>query len=165
MRRSDEILEKLPPEERDALERSLLYPENSAGGGCRPSHRAAAGLDRGAAIDYMRDTPDLPGRFYEIYAFDHDQHLQARYRWMRCLRAAGRAAGRVDGEDRRRVSVMDTRRRWRGCSANTIWLHAPVVDTANRRSCHHIDDVVDVIEERPTRLKALRCDQRRTIVR
>jgi len=30
----------------------------------------------GQAIDYMRDTPDLPERFYEIYAVDAAKHWQ-----------------------------------------------------------------------------------------
>src|SRR6202041_2289465 len=67
----EEILEKLPPSERDALERSLEYPENSAGRRMQTEFIAVP-LDWtvGQAIDYMRDTPDLPDRFYEIYAVD-----------------------------------------------------------------------------------------------
>src|SRR4051794_19176581 len=65
----EEILEKLPPSERDALERSLEYPENSAGRRMQTEFIAVPqGWNAGQAIDYMRDTPDLPERFYEIYA-------------------------------------------------------------------------------------------------
>src|SRR5712692_9127790 len=68
-----EILEKLPPSERDALERSLLYPENSAGRRMQTEFIAVPpDWTVGQAIDYMRDTPDLPDRFYEIYAVDAD---------------------------------------------------------------------------------------------
>src|SRR4051794_2899503 len=70
-----EILEKLPHSERVALERSLLYPENSAGRRMQTEFIAVPPeWTVGQAIDYMRDTPDLPERFYEIYAVDGAQH-------------------------------------------------------------------------------------------
>src|ERR1700704_3977114 len=72
-----EILEKLPPSERVALERSLLYPENSAGRRMQTEFiTVPPDWTVGQAIDYMRDTPDLPDRFYEIYAVDGAQHWQ-----------------------------------------------------------------------------------------
>src|SRR5262252_2719025 len=67
----EEILEKLPPSEREEIERSLEYPEGSAGRRMQtdvitvPPH-----WNVGQAIDYMRETPDLPDRFYEIYVVD-----------------------------------------------------------------------------------------------
>src|SRR3954471_15475280 len=73
----EEILEKLPPSERDALERSLLYPENSAGRRMQNEFISVPpDWTVGQAIDYMRDTPDLPDRFYEIYVVDADRHWQ-----------------------------------------------------------------------------------------
>src|SRR5436305_2676792 len=73
----EEILEKLPPSERDALERSLLYPENSAGRRMQSEFIAVPpDWTVGQAIDYMRETADLPDRFYEIYAVDADKHWQ-----------------------------------------------------------------------------------------
>src|SRR6202048_4817646 len=62
-----EILEKLPPTERVALERSLLYPENSAGRRMQTELIGVPpGCAAGRAIDYMRSAPNLPDRFYEI---------------------------------------------------------------------------------------------------
>src|SRR6201990_185767 len=73
----EEILEKLPPSARDAVERSLLYPENSAGRRMQSEFIAVPpDWTVGQSIDYMRRTPDLPDRFYEIYAVDHAQHWQ-----------------------------------------------------------------------------------------
>src|SRR5450631_4820153 len=73
----EEILEKLPPLERDALERSLLYPENSAGRRMQTEFIAVPpDWTVGQAIDYMREAPNLPDRFYEIYAVDRDKHWQ-----------------------------------------------------------------------------------------
>src|SRR5439155_22676987 len=67
----EEILEKLPPSERDALERSLEYPESSAGRRMQTEFiTVPPDWTVGQAIDYMRETPDLPDRFYEIYAVD-----------------------------------------------------------------------------------------------
>src|SRR5437660_11913318 len=67
----EEILEKLPPSERDALERSLEYPESSAGRRMQTEFiTVPPDWNVGQAIDYMRETPDLPDRFYEIYAVD-----------------------------------------------------------------------------------------------
>src|SRR2546430_8935792 len=73
----DEGLDKLPPLERDALERSLLYPENSAGRRMQTEYIAVPpDWTVGQAIDYMRETSDLPDRFYEIYAVDTEKHWQ-----------------------------------------------------------------------------------------
>ena len=72
-----EILEKLPLTERVTLERSLLYPENSAGRRMQTEFIAVPpDWTVGQAIDYMRDTPDLPDRFYEIYAVDQAKQWQ-----------------------------------------------------------------------------------------
>src|SRR6266436_10300855 len=61
----EEILEKLSPLERDALERSLDYPENSAGRRMQTEFiTVPLEWTVGQAIDYMRESPDLPDRFY-----------------------------------------------------------------------------------------------------
>ncbi len=60
----EEILEKLPQSERVALERSLDYPEGSAGR--RMQTECISVPDNWTAlqaIEYMRDTPELPDRF------------------------------------------------------------------------------------------------------
>src|SRR6201991_1071664 len=105
----EEILDKLPPKERDNLERSLLYPENSAGRRMQTEIiTVPPDWTVGQAIDYMRDTPDLPERFYEIYAVDHAQQWQGAVSLDALLRARRPVplADLID-EDRRRVSVLD----------------------------------------------------------
>ncbi|MFX6357476.1 hypothetical protein ABTF91_20035, partial [Acinetobacter baumannii] len=73
----EEVLEKLPPSERDVIERSLEYPENSAGRRMQTEFIAVPpDWTVGQAIDYMRETSDLPDRFYEIYAADADKRWQ-----------------------------------------------------------------------------------------
>ena len=144
-----EILEKLPPTERVALERSLLYPENSAGRRMQTEFIAVPpDWTAGQAIDYMRDTPDLPDRFYEIYAVDHAQHWQGAVSLDALLRSRRPVplADLID-EDRRRVSVMDDQEEVARLFGKYNLVAAPVVDTANRLvGVVTIDDVVDVIE-------------------
>jgi magnesium transporter len=67
----DEILDQLPPPERLALERNLLYPEYSAGRRMQIEFIAVPPFwSVGQTIDYMRETADLPDRFYELYVVD-----------------------------------------------------------------------------------------------
>jgi magnesium transporter len=155
----EEILEKLPHSERAALERSLLYPENSAGRRMQTEFIAVPpDWTVGQAIDYMRDTPDLPERFYEIYAVDGAQHWQGAVSLDALLRARRPVplADLID-EDRRRVSVMDDQEEVARLFGKYNLVAAPVVDTANRLvGVITIDDVVDVIEEEADEdLKAL----------
>ena len=146
----EEILEKLPPSERDALERSLDYPENSAGRRMQTEFIAVPpDWTVGQAIDYMRDTPDLPDRFYEIYAVDGAQHWQGAVSLDALLRSRRPVplADLID-EDRRRVSVMDDQEEVARLFGKSNLVAAPVVDTGNRLvGVITIEDVVDVSEE------------------
>jgi len=155
----EEILEKLPPSERDALERSLEYPENSAGRRMQTEFIAVPpDWTVGQAIDYMRDTPDLPERFYEIYAVDAAKHWQGAVALDVLLRSRRpvQLAELID-EDRRRVSVLDDQEEVARMFGKYNLVAAPVVDTENRLvGVVTIDDVVDVIEEEADEdLKAL----------
>jgi len=155
----EEILEKLPPSERDALERSLDYPENSAGRRMQTEFIAVPpDWTVGQAIDYMRDTPDLPDRFYEIYAVDNAQRWQGAISLDALLRARRPVPlADVIDEDRRRVSVLDDQEEVARLFGKYNLVAAPVVDTENRLvGVITIDDVVDVIEEEADEdLKAL----------
>jgi magnesium transporter len=155
----EEILEKLPPSERDVLERSLEYPENSAGRRMQTEFIAVPpDWTAGQVIDYMRDTPNLPERFYEIYAVDDFRHWQGAVSLDALLRSRRPVplADLID-EDRRRVSVMDDQEEVARLFGKYNLVAAPVVDTENRLvGVITIDDVVDVIEEEADEdLKAL----------
>src|SRR5215475_14444866 len=66
-----EILRQLPMPERFAVARSLEYPEYSAGRRMQTEFIAVEPRwTVGRTIDYMRDTPDLPDRFWELYVVD-----------------------------------------------------------------------------------------------
>jgi magnesium transporter len=146
----EEILEKLPPSERDALERSLEYPENSAGRRMQTEFiKVPPDWTVGQAIDYMRDTPDLPDRFYEIYAVDGAQHWRGALPLDLLLRSRRPVplADLID-EERRKVAVTDDLEEVARLFGKYNLVAAPVVDTADRLvGVITIDDVVDVIEE------------------
>jgi magnesium transporter len=155
----EEVLEKLPPSERDVIERSLEYPENSAGRRMQTEFIAVPpDWTVGQAIDYMRETSDLPDRFYEIYAVDAEKHWQGAVPLDVLLRSRRMVPLKelVD-EDRRRVSVLDDQEEVARMFGKYNLVAAPVVDTENRLvGVITIDDVVDVIEEEADEdLKAL----------
>ncbi|MGA7995758.1 MAG: magnesium transporter, partial [Bradyrhizobium sp.] len=112
----------------------------------------------GQAIDYMRDTANLPDRFYEIYAVDKAQHWHGAVALDALLRSRRMVplAELID-EDRRRVSVMDDQEEVARLFGKYNLVAAPVVDTENRLvGVITVDDVVDVIEEEADEdLKAL----------
>lgn len=146
----EEILEKLPLSERVALERSLKYPDNSAGRRMQTEFISVP-PDWTAlqAIEYMRDTPDLPERFYEIYVVDYAHHLRGAVPLDALLRAH-RPVSIVDliDEDRHRVSVLEDQAEVARMFGKYNLVAAPVVDTNDRLvGVITIDDVVDVIEE------------------
>ena len=146
----DEILEKLPPSERDVLERSLEYPENSAGRRMQAEFiTVPPDWTAGQAIDYMRDTPDLPGRFYEIYAVDQAQRWQGAVPLDILLRSRRPVPlSELIDEDRRRVLVTDDLEEVARLFGKYNLVAAPVVDSDNRLvGVITVDDVVDVIEE------------------
>ena len=112
----------------------------------------------GQAIDYMRETSDLPDRFYEIYAVDKDQHWQGAVPLDVLLRSRRMVPLKdLIDEDRRRVSVLDDQEEVARMFGKYNLVAAPVVDTENRLvGVITIDDVVDVIEEEADEdLKAL----------
>jgi magnesium transporter len=155
----EEILEKLPQSEREDIERSLLYPENSAGRRMQTEFISVPpDWTVGQAIDYMRDTPDLPERFYEIYVVDADRHWQGAVPLDLLLRSRRPVPiTELVDEDRRRVSVLDDQEEVARLFGKYNLVAAPVVDTTDRLvGVVTIDDVVDVIEEEADEdLKAL----------
>jgi magnesium transporter len=145
-----EILEKLPPPERIAIERRLLYPENSAGRRMQTEFiTVPPDWTVGQAIDYMRETPDLPDRFYEIYAIDANRRWQGAIPLDVLLRSRRPVplSDLID-EDRRRVAVSDDLEEVARLFGKYNLVAAPVVDAQDRLvGVITVDDIVDVIEE------------------
>src|SRR5215510_9910321 len=82
-----EILEQLPPLERVALARSLLYPENSAGRRMQTEFIAVPpAWTVGHTIDHLREAPNLPDRFWEVYVVGSAGRLEGTVALDRLLR-------------------------------------------------------------------------------
>ena len=146
----EEILEQLPAPERSSLERSLEYPENSAGRRMQTEFIAVPpSWTVGHAIDHMRESPDLPERFYELYVVDVAQRFQGAVALDRLLRTMRPVpiAELVD-EDRRRVHATDDLEEVARLFERYDLVAAPVVDDNDRLvGVLTFDDIVDVIEE------------------
>jgi magnesium transporter len=145
-----EILEQLPATERVALARGLDYPENSAGRRMQDEFIAVGpNWTVGQTIDYMRETPNLPDRFWELYVVDADRRLTGIVALDRLLRTKRPVpiAELID-EELRPVQVTDDQEEVARLFERYDLVSAPVVDE-NQRLVGVItfDDIVDVIEE------------------
>jgi magnesium transporter len=145
-----EILEQLPPPERVALARSLLYPENSAGRRMQTEFMAVPPVwTVGRTIDYLRETPDLPDRFWEIYVVDSAGRLQGTVALDRLLRTKRPVpiAELID-EEMPPVCVTDDQEDVARLFEHYDLVATPVVDEADRLvGVITFDDIVDVIEQ------------------
>ena len=145
-----EILEQLPAVERIALRRSLDYPEDSAGRRMQDEF-IAVGPDWtvGQTIDYMRETPDLPERFWEIYVVDADRRLTGAVALDRLLRTKRPVPIKdLFEEDLHSVHAIDEQEEVARLFERYDLVSAPVVDDDNRLvGVITFDDIVDVIEE------------------
>jgi magnesium transporter len=127
-----EILEQLPASERIALSRSLLYPENSAGRRMQTELIAVEpSWTVGRTIDYMRETPDLPDRFWEL---------------LRTKRPV--PISELIGDELWKVKATDDQEDVARLFERYDLVSAPVVDENDRLvGVITFDDIVDVIEE------------------
>jgi magnesium transporter len=145
-----EILEQLPPVERVALKRSLDYPADSAGRRMQDEFIAVEpDWTVGQTIDYMRETPDLPDRFWEIYVVDGDRRLEGVVALDRLLRTKRPVPIRdLFEEDLRPVRATDDQEAVARLFERYDLVSAPVVDDNDRLvGVITFDDIVDVIEE------------------
>ena len=155
----EEILDQLPPPERVALARSLLYPEDSAGRRMQTEFIAVPPFwSVGQTIDYMRETADLPDRFYELYVVDPAYHFEGAVQLDRLLRTKRPVLiANLMEKERRCVRATDDQEEVARLFERYDLVAAPVVDDSARLvGVITIDDVVDVIEEEADEdLKAL----------
>ncbi|MGP0089577.1 MAG: magnesium transporter [Xanthobacteraceae bacterium] len=146
----EEILEQLPATERVVLARSLDYPEGSAGRRMQTELIAVApSWTVGQTIDFLRETADLPERFYEIYVVDPEQRLQGAVALDRLLRTKrpNRIAELMEPE-RRRVQATEDQYEVARLFERYDLVAMPVVDADSRLvGMITVDDVVDVIEQ------------------
>jgi magnesium transporter len=145
-----EILEQLPSSERIALSRSLLYPENSAGRRMQTELIAVEpSWTVGRTIDYMRETPDLPDRFWELYVVGGSGRLQGAVALDQLLRTKRPVPiTELIGEELWKVRATDDQEDVARLFERYDLVSAPVVDENDRLvGVITFDDIVDVIEE------------------
>ncbi|HWM46949.1 MAG TPA: magnesium transporter [Xanthobacteraceae bacterium] len=145
-----EILDQLPPAERVALARSLRYPEASAGRRMQDEFIAVPpDWTVGHTIDYLRETEELPDRFYELYVVDGDHKLLGAVALDLLLRKKRPTpVAELMDEDRRRVRATDDQEEVARMFERYNLVAAPVVDEQDRLvGVITFDDIVDVIEE------------------
>jgi magnesium transporter len=145
-----EVLEQLPPPERGAVERILRYPEQSAGRRMQAEFIAVPpAWTVGHAIDHMRETVDLPDRFFELYVVDQDRRLLGAVPLDRLLRTKRPVpVAELMEHDRRRVIATADQEQVARMFERYNLVAAPVVDDDERLvGVLTFDDIVDVIEE------------------
>ncbi len=103
----------------------------------------------GRAIDYMRETADLPETFYEIFVVDPAYHLMGALpldRLLRTKRAVLVTA--VKSERAHVVKASEDQEEVARMFEHYNLVSAPVVDDAGRLvGVLTVDDIVDVIQE------------------
>ena len=145
-----EILDQLPAPERIALARSLEYPEDSAGRRMQTEFIAAPTTwTVGRAIDYMRETEELPDRFYELYVVDEVGRFLGAVPLDVLLRAKRPVPiTELMEDDRPRVRADQDQEEVARLFQRYNWVAAPVVDNNDRLvGIITFDDVADVLEE------------------
>lgn len=147
-----EILLALPLVDRADLQRSLNYPEDSAGRLMQTTLVVAPPFwTAGQAIDMMRNATEeeLPDSFFEIFITDPAHRLLGNIFLDTLLRA--RSSARLDEimtTDRRKVADTDERGEVARLFERYNLVSVPVVDSGERLlGVITIDDIVDVIQE------------------
>lgn len=145
-----DILAKLPMFERAAIERSLEYPEDSAGRIMQTDLIAVPPFwSVGQTIDYMSETQDLPDRFYEIFVVDPAFHLLGSVALDRLLRSKRPTnIEEITDLDMHAVEVQADQEEVARLFERYNLTSAPVVDPDKRLvGVITADDVVEIIQE------------------
>lgn len=145
-----EILAQLPQGERAALQRNLLYPEETAGRLMQADFVAVPPFwTVGQVIDFARDTEDLPDTFSEVFVVDPGFHLLGSVDISRLLRSKREV--KVDAimdPDRHMVLATADQEAVARQFERYGLMAAPVVDKNERLvGVVTVDDVVEVIEQ------------------
>ena len=146
----DEVLAKLPAIERSTLERSLDYPEESAGRRMQADVIAVPPFwTVGQTIDFMRDTADLPEKFYQIFIVDAERHVLGGVGLDQLLRSKRPMKIEMLMEpEEHSVSVDQDQEEVAEIFKRYNAVSIPVVDAEERLvGVLTFDDIVDVIEQ------------------
>ena len=145
-----EILEQLPPPERVAISKRLDYPEESAGRRMQTEFIAAPPTwTVGQTIDYMRETEDLPERFFEIYVVGPDGKFLGAVPLDRLMRTKRPVPmSELMEPVRHVVRATDDQEEVARRFERYNLVAAPVIDASDRMvGVMTFDDIVDVIEQ------------------
>lgn len=146
----EEILSSLTSSERQAVERNLEYPDESAGRLMQADFVAVPPFwTVGQVIDYMRETEELPESFSEIFVVDPTHRVLGIVELSRLLRTKRHVAiDKIMEADRHLVLATDDQREVARQFERYDLMSAPVVDENNRLvGVVTVDDVVEVIQE------------------
>ena len=146
----EEILDHLPRLERDAVARILDYPEDSAGRLMQTEFIAVPpNWTVGHAIDHMRETVDLPERFWELYVVDPAFKLLGAVGLDRLLRTKRPVPiAELMDDEHWSVRATDDKEAVARMFERYNLVAAPVLDENDRLvGVVTFDDIVDVIEE------------------
>jgi magnesium transporter len=146
----EEILSALPSIEREALERNLEYPDETAGRLMQSDFVAVAPFwTVGQVIDHMRETDDLPETFAEIFVVDPTHRVLGSVNLSRLLRTKRHVViEKIMDADRHLVLATADQREVARQFERYDLMSAPVVDENNRLvGVVTVDDVVEVIQE------------------
>ena len=146
----EDILSKIPFQERIRLRRSLEYPEESAGRRMQTEFIAVPPFwTVGQAIDYIRAGVDLPDRFTQIFTVDHRFKLAGSLGLDTILRSKREVVvGDIHNVNAYPIAAEVDQEEAAQLFEQYDLLSAPVVDQHDRLvGVLTIDDVVDVINE------------------
>nr|WP_321444234.1 magnesium transporter [uncultured Cohaesibacter sp.] len=145
-----EILAALPAMDRIQLSRSLDYPEDSAGRRMQTDFIAVAPFwTIGQTIDYMRETPNLPDEFNQIFVIDPGHRLLGTVSLDTLLRSRRPTKiSEIQHEERHYVMATQDQEEVSRLFERYDLLSAAVLDEGERLvGVITIDDIVDVIHE------------------
>ncbi len=146
----EEILAALPVMDRIQLKRSLDYPEDSAGRRMQTEFIAVAPFwTVGQTIDYMRETPDLPDEFNQIFVIDPGHRLVGTVALDTLLRSQRPTKiSEIQHEELHFVAADQDQEDVSRVFERYDLLSAAVLDEGERLvGVITIDDIVDVIHE------------------
>ncbi len=145
-----DILSQIPEIDRATLQRSLDYPEDSAGRMMQADVIAVPPFwSVGQTIDYMRETENLPQNFSELYVVDPSFHPLGFVPLSHLLRTKRPVPiNDITDSDLRLISVMEDQEEVARIFERYNLLSAPIVDDNNRLvGVVTVDDIVEVIQE------------------
>jgi len=145
-----QVLEEVPAPDRAIIEAGLGYPDESAG---RRMQRETVSVPSywtvGEAIDYMRESTDLPDDFYDIFVVDPAHRPVGTLPLNRLLRTRRPVrVSEIMHRDLTPIPVAMDQEDVALLFRDHDLVSAPVIDEAGRLvGMITIDDVVDVIDE------------------